>query len=294
MRLSDNGAALTVHYGETELLRYVYRPTDPPRESPRPYLHPLRTLGGRVVTSYRPEDHVWHKGLALSLPHVGSQNLWGGVTWVRGQGYRQLENNGSMRHVAFDEAAADERHADVTQRLEWLTCSGEVFFPELRRLKVEVRPAANAWVLGFAIRFVNVSGAPVAIGSPTTNGRPHAGYGGLFWRGPSSFTGGPVSSVDGAGGDERMGIHAPWLAIADGASTVLMVDAPDNPGHPTRWFVRSTPFACLCPAPFFDTEALIALNGAMALRYAVVIADGPAPQLTPLAKLAQETLRAWR
>ncbi|MBV7700273.1 DUF6807 family protein [Streptomyces sp. TRM70350] len=43
----DTRNALTVHGGPTELLRYVYRPDTPELESPRPYLHPLRTRSGR-------------------------------------------------------------------------------------------------------------------------------------------------------------------------------------------------------------------------------------------------------
>jgi hypothetical protein len=292
--LHDDGAGLTVHYGHEQLLRYVYRPNDARLESPRPYFHPLRTLAGQEVTAYRPEDHVWHKGLSLSLPHVGSQNLWGGVTWVRGRGYHQLDNNGSMRHVGFDDAVADEGLVRVAQRLEWLTSSEERFFTERRRVLARVSPDLQAWVLGFATRFVNVSGTPVVIGSPTTNGRPDAGYGGLFWRGPGSFTGGLVHSPDGDGRDELMAVRSPWLGVTGRASTVLMIDAPENPGYPTRWFVRSTPFACLCPAPFFDAETTIAPGEAMALRYAVVVADPGAAEIALLARLGEETLEAWQ
>src|SRR3954451_21269079 len=32
--------------------------------SPRPYLHPVRTLRGVVVTDARPADHRWHLGSA--------------------------------------------------------------------------------------------------------------------------------------------------------------------------------------------------------------------------------------
>jgi hypothetical protein len=118
------------------------------------------------------------------------------------------------------------------------------------------------------------------MGSPTTQGRPHAGYGGLFWRGPRSFTGGTVTVPEGSGGDELMGLRTPWMAFSgvhDGhghTSTIVMVDAPTNAGHPTRWFVRATPFAALCPAPFFDTELTVPPGEAVGLRYAVVIADG--------------------
>ncbi|MCU1566417.1 MAG: oxidoreductase, partial [Pseudarthrobacter sp.] len=31
--------------------------------SPRPYLHPVRTLAGTVVTDHQPLDHVWHLGV---------------------------------------------------------------------------------------------------------------------------------------------------------------------------------------------------------------------------------------
>jgi hypothetical protein len=297
VRLHDDGAALSVHYGHTQLLRYVYRPAEPQLESPRPYLHPLRTLAGDELTAYRPDDHVWHKGLSLSLPHVGSQNLWGGVTWIRGHGYQQLDNNGSMRHVDFADVAVDGDVVSVDQRLEWLTADEEPLFGEQRRLLVRVAPAQDAWVLGFATRFVNLCDAPVTLGSPTTNGRPNAGYGGLFWRGPASFAGGVVHAPDRDGGDELMGVRSPWLALTgrdQPSSTVLMVDAPGNPGHPTRWFVRSTPFACLCPAPFFDTETTIAPASAMALRYAVVVAGAAATDMASLARLGQQTLVAWQ
>ena len=67
-----------VLWGELPLARYVYRPDVPQLESPKPYLHPVRTLAGDVVTAYRPPDHVWHKGIQFALPHVGTENFWGG------------------------------------------------------------------------------------------------------------------------------------------------------------------------------------------------------------------------
>jgi hypothetical protein len=291
VRLRHVGDTLSIHYGPTELLRYVYEPDDAQRESPRPYLHPLRTLGGDEVTLYRPHDHVWHKGLALSLPHVGEENFWGGVTWVRGQGYRQLPNNGTTRHIAFDALTVVDGVAVISERLVWVTQAGQMVFDERRDLRVRVEAAADAWVLDFATRFTNVSETEIAIGSPTTHGRPDAGYGGLFWRGPRSFTGGTVHTAEGTGGDELMGVRSAWMAftgVHDGhgrRSTLVMVDAPTNPTYPTRWFVRATPFACLCPAPFFDTEVTVAPRDAVSLRYAVVVASGDSREPADWARL---------
>jgi hypothetical protein len=257
----------------------VYRPWDPQLESPRPYFHPVRTLAGDEVTLYRPHDHVWHKGIAWSLPNVGPANFWGGTTYRRGPGYVQLDNDGAMRHRSFTALACTPSVARVAHDLDWVTQRGETWFVEERSFAVRVRGAA--WALAFGTRFTNVSGREITIGSPTTEGRDNAGYGGLFWRGPRSFTGGTVY-VPGRppGGDELMGVRAPWLAFTgrhDGhgrGSTLVFVDVEGNLGHPTRWFVRSTPFACVCPAPFFHTEVPMVSGATLALRYAVVVADG--------------------
>jgi hypothetical protein len=75
MSLERGDTAVTVRWADRELFRYVYLPGDPQVESPRPYFHLVRTLRGHLVTIYRPHDHIWHKGIALSLPHVGEENF---------------------------------------------------------------------------------------------------------------------------------------------------------------------------------------------------------------------------
>ncbi|HLT11073.1 MAG TPA: PmoA family protein [Micromonosporaceae bacterium] len=295
----DLGYALSLHYGPTELVRYVYQPTDAQVESPRPYFHPMRTLAGDLVSLYRPHDHVWHKGLAWSLPNVGAENFWGGPIYLREGGYQQRSNNGAMRHDGFDRVELHDGQVTVEERLTWVTEAGEAWFAEARSMRIAVEPDAGAWVLLFGTHLVNQSGHDVVFGSPTTQGRPNAGYGGLFWRGPRSFTGGSVHTPAGAGGDELMGVREPWLAFSGRhddhgrQSTVVMVDAATNAGHPTKWFVRSTPFACFCPAPFFDTEVTLAPGAELALRYAVVVADGGPDGVQRWAKLGTEALAVW-
>jgi hypothetical protein len=73
-RLHDS---LELHYAGQTLFRYVYEPNDVPLESPRPYFHPLRTLRGNEVTSFRPDDHLWHKGLSMTASNLSGQNFWG-------------------------------------------------------------------------------------------------------------------------------------------------------------------------------------------------------------------------
>jgi Methane oxygenase PmoA len=279
MSLRHGDTEVTALSDDRELFRYVFRPDDAQLESPRPYFHPLRTLAGDLVTVYRPHDHVWHKGLALSLPNVGKDNFWGGPTF-RGGGYVQEHNDGAMRHEAFDLAVAKDGVVRLDERLTWVTESGQTPLLERRRIAATDEPRDSAWLLAFETTIANVSGADIVIGSPTTEGRPNAGYGGLFWRGPRSFTGGTVLTPDDAGGDELMGTRAPWLAFIGrhdghgGASTLVFRDSPRNFSYPSQWFVRSTPFAAVCPAPFFDTTCTVGEGAALTLRYDIAIADG--------------------
>ena len=285
-------SSITVRDGDVDLFTYVYRPDTVPLESPKPYLHPIRTRRGQAVSLFRPHDHVWHKGIAWALPVVGDENFWGGPTYVHGEFYVQLPNNGVQQHEGGVDLEAGERAA-ISHELRWITEAGGVLFTEQRGLTAAV-VSDDAWALTFDTQLTNVSDASVAIGSPTTRGRENAGYGGLFWRGPRSFTGGTLVApgVSGSGDDVR-GARFEWMGFVgmhddvDASSLVLMLDDRANPHHPPQWFARSEEFAALNPAPFFSEEVVVAPGETVRFRYAVGIADGGADAAAPLA----DTLR---
>jgi hypothetical protein len=280
------------YYGHVRLFRYVYRPETAPVESPKPYLHPVRTLAGHTITLFRPHDHVWHKGIAMTWAQLSGQNFWGGPTYVRGQGYVQLPNNGRIEHqgwITLDAAPRQgegggerpARHMVLEERLAWITAQGETWLAERRRMTVpEIVPELGYWTLEFDLTLENTRGQALVFGSPTTEGRPMAGYGGLFWRGPRSFTGGTILAAGGRAGPEVMGQAAPWLAFVgrhDGSgttSTLVFLDTPGNPRYPTKWFVRTTPYACASFAFAFDDELVLPPGEALRLRYRLLIADG--------------------
>ncbi|SDH06525.1 PmoA family protein [Nonomuraea jiangxiensis] len=272
------GRSVAVTAGDVELFTYVYRPDTPVLESPKPYLHPVRTLGGALVSLFRPHDHVWHKGIAWSLPHVGEHNFWGGPTYVQGE-YVQLDNNGSATHREMTTLAARDGRVELGHTLGWTAQAGDPVIEERRALTALLVDDAT-WALLFDTAMTNVSGGTIDFGSPTTKGRENAGYGGLFWRGPRSFTNGVIQSPGGAGGDELRGTRAEWFGFrgrhdeTGEHSTIVMVDDTANPRHPPQWFARSEQFACLCPAPFFSEEVPLPDGETMRFRYAVLIADG--------------------
>jgi methane monooxygenase PmoA-like len=271
--------SITASADDVDLFTYVYRPDAPQLESPKPYVHPIRTRSGQIVSLFRPHDHVWHKGISWALPHVGEENFWGGPTYRRNQFYVQLANDGAQNHRGFTQLDHTDDLVSIGHELDWVTERGELLFTESRHLHATLLGEA-AWALIFETRMTNVSGAVVDIGSPTTKGRDNAGYGGLFWRGPRSFTGGRLVGPGGSGGDELRGQRSGWMAFvgkhdnSDATSTVLMVDDVANPNHPPQWFARSGEFACLNPAPFFSEELSVADGETITFRIGVAIADG--------------------
>ncbi|WP_345800552.1 PmoA family protein [Microbacterium sp. AZCO] len=272
MRFDDEGGRLLIRDGEGDdalvLVEYVYEPTEPQLESPRPYAL-LRTPGGREVTAYRPDDHVWHKGLSLALPNVGPHNFWGGPTYVRDEGYVQLPNNGRQVHRAFVTWHTPGL-ARVDEDLDWITEQGDTLLTERRTLTAR-RVEDDAWALTWRSELTNVSMDAVPFGSPTTKGRADAGYAGIFWRAPAEFTGGAILGPGGEVGESARGAESPWLALVapDESAGVLVLDPGGSP-----WFVRSADYAGAGPAPFFHDETVLGSGESLVLAAALIV-GGP-------------------
>lgn len=283
------GHELEVFAADRLLFVYRYAGEEPQIESPRPYFHPLCTLAGESVTDFRPADHAWHHGLSMTCAELSGENFWGGPTWVTGHGYAQLENNGRVDHEGWQEGSqlggSREGTSPLEERLAWTTQAGERWLEERRRIAVdEIDAEGGHWTLGLGFELRNVSGRALELGSPTTAGRPDAGYGGLFWRGPASFLGGRILAGGALEGPEVMGKRSPWLAFTgrhDGSgrtSTLVFVDDPRNPRYPTTWFVRNEPYACASFAFMFHEPYPLAAGEELVLRYRLIVADGAWPR----------------
>lgn len=272
--------SLELFYEGRSLFTYIYEPDSLPVESPRPYFHPLRTLAGNEVSLLRPHDHPWHRGLTMTMAYLSGENFWGGPTYIRAEGYAQLDNNGHMQHRAWQELSChEELHA--VERLQWISQSGAILLDEERQIVVgEINPQAGYWSLDLSCSLLNVSAQTLVFGSPTTEGRPDAGYGGLFWRGPRSFLHGRILAAGDLEGANIMGKPSPWLAFTgwhDGnseQSTVVFVDCPANPRYPSKWFVRNDPYACVSCSFMFDEYYSLAPDETIKLAYRVVIGNG--------------------
>lgn len=275
------GESAALWVGGVEVAEYVTRPEVDPRRGPRPFLHPVRTLAGTVVTDVLPEDHPHHLGVSVAMQDVDGVNLWGGRTYVRDAGYTWLDDHGRIEHLCWVERDGDR----LASRMRWLAPGGRTLLVE-ERVMTATGLDDRAWAMGFSYALTNPGPRAVALGSPATNGRPgKAGYGGFFWRlapgRPLVFD--PVGDTE----DEVNGATTEWVA-AVGAG------APGRPytlvftglGEGDHWFVRAAEYPGVCVALAFEKVRVIEPGDSLARTHRIVIADGALDRTDVAALLA--------
>lgn len=278
LRIDDTEATVTT--GEVDIARYAFAAGGAASEGPKPFLHPLRALDGAPLTAFRPWDHRWHKGLQMTWTHVSGENFWGGPTFHRDGGYRQLDNVGTIRHERFTDVQDAGAAVSFTEGLTWITRAGEEWIAETRTHRFHgVDPGRGLWVLDFSTTLRSIADRELQLGSPTTQGRPEAGYTGFVIRMPRSWTGGRALSHDLEGADAIMGAETPWVAVSgqhdevDGGGTVLVFAGTSSAAPPIRWFVRTEPFPIVAPSPSFDEHIVLAPGDELSLRHRHVFGD---------------------
>jgi hypothetical protein len=247
--------------------RYLTRPELPERHAPRPYLHPVTTLSGTAVTELSPADHLHHLGVGVAVPDVEGHNFWGGRTYVRDRGPTELDNHGSQRHVAFQLRDPD----GFVEELRWVASGTELL--RERRTVAAAELTDTAWALDFTFSLTNTTGVPVSIGSPATDGRPGAAYGGFFWRARKEARPPRVFTADTEGETDVHGTRADWLALAGDTWTLVFAGATATTRR-DPWFVRADEYpgvgSSLAPAERLTVEP----GGTAVRRVVTVVADG--------------------
>lgn len=251
--------------------QYVWQPNVPATLSPRPYLHPVRTLGGIDVTEAMPDDHLHHLGVSVAIPDVGGANFWGGRTFERFRGSVLLPNHGTQTHQAWISCA----DADLMHEVRWTGPDGTDLLHERRRITA-LPIDRHAWALDFTFELTNVTGLPLTFASPATNGRPGAGYGGFFWRARRGDQRIHVLGPDRSGERHLHGQPTPWLALTGNTSgpwtLIFITDRTGRGADP--WFVRSRDYAGVGAALAWEQPLLLTHGATIRRRVITVVADG--------------------
>ncbi|MEU1531827.1 PmoA family protein [Streptomyces fagopyri] len=247
--------------------RYHTRPELPSRLSPRPYLHPVATLSGTTVTEFSPADHLHHLGVGVAVPDVEGHNFWGGRTYGRDQGPTERADHGVQRHCGFGPVGPD----GFVEELRWVAAVGELL--RERRTVAATRLTDSAWALDLAFSLTNTTREPLSLGSPATNGRPGAAYGGFFWRARKEPGAPRVFTADTEGEEAVHGTRADWLALAGAGWTLVFAGATERTRR-DPWFVRTAQYPGVGSSLAHTERLPIGPGDTVVRRVVTVVADG--------------------
>lgn len=216
-------------------------------DAPKPYMHPLRSASGKVVTrgypmlniAGEPKDHPHHRGLWFTHGAVNGIDFWGNEP-------SQGANKGRVVLQKVVQVQGGDKSGTMTLVFDWKTPDGKTLLTETRtttiysdpRLRIldfdiALKAGAEKVVFGdtkegaFAIRLA----AP--LNEPTGKERP----------GIATPTGKMISAEGKEGEKNIWGKRSPWVdycGTIDGEKLgIAIFDHPSNPKHPTYWHSRS-------------------------------------------------------
>lgn len=238
----------------------------PAEHAPRPYLHPVRTLDGTVLTAVGPADHPWHAGLGVAVPDIDGRNCWGGPTYERDSGYVWRDDHGRV-----DVLRTTHRADGVGQQIVWRGPDGAVLLREERSLRTV--ETTGGWSATWSSTFHAPADRPVTLGSPGSHGRTGAGYGGLTWRFPACDDV-HVRTTAGSGEAAVHGTRSPWVewsARFAGRRATIRLEALD---HDDPWFVRVAEYPAVGSALAWDAPRTVRPGSPLVRTFRIAVTDG--------------------
>ena len=222
-------------------------------EANKPFLAPLRSASGKIVTRHFPQenvpgeshDHLHHRGLWFSYDDVNGVKFWeNDPSYKKGHIGRIVVRNASWKD--------GDRSGTLTATIEWRDPTGKVLLTEDRDMVFYSDPKLR--IIDFRI---SLTAADDVTFGDTKEGA-------FAIRLADNFTEKKGCKMVDADGRTTMrnvwGKRSNWVdytADVDGEKLgVAMFDSPQNPRHPTYWHARDYGLFALNPfgQKAFDPE----------------------------------------
>ena len=203
----------------------------------KPYVYPLRTASGILVTRHFPmdeapgetHDHPHHRGMFFSHGDINGINFWAT------EPSQKAANNGSMVLKKVVEAKGGAKFGTIKAVFDGLDPAGKPMMTETRTLKFHTGPELR--VIDFDISIEALRQLKF--------GDTKEGTFGIRLATPlSEAKGGKMVNAEGGQTEKEVwGKRSPWVDYfgpVDGKTVgVAVMDHPSNPRHPTYWHARA-------------------------------------------------------
>ena len=267
LRAVKNGDGVQLSEGDAQVFFYQARPKSMDGKYDRAdYIHPLYSLGGKVITEDFPADHLHQRGIYWA---------WHQIIY-KGQ---QIADGWSCENIAWE--VVDTR---ITSKKNAVTLDNDVLWravlddrltPVIREnSRITVYPSReNYRVIDFDIRLVPLLDSMMLGGS-----KDEKGYSGFSLRLKLPQDIRFLTSEKEVQAQELALNAGPWMDFVgsfDGAnapvSGLAVFCHPSNPGYPQPWIIRSEKSM---QNPAYPGRAPVSLRrDGLRLRYRVVIHD---------------------
>src|SRR5687768_2150696 len=205
--------------------------------SPKPYLHPLRTADGKVVTRGYPmldiagetRDHPHHRGLWFTHGDVNGVNFW-----MNEDSYKDPKKG----KIAVKKAAkikSGDKSGTIESVFEWQEPDGKPMLTENRTMTFYSDPKLRT--IDFDVEFK-------AIQKVTFGDTKEGTFAIRLVDALDEKHTGKMVSAEGKTGEKAVwGKPSPWVDYfgqLDGETVgITIMDHPLNPKHPTHWHSRA-------------------------------------------------------
>jgi hypothetical protein len=264
-RQTDSSVALLS--SEHIVWQFNYR-----KQEGHPYFHPLSLTDGTELTSLRPADHPWHRALWFSWKYINGLNYWDPELPA-----------GQTEVIDVKTELRTDYSAQIKMSISYHPGHKPAVLTERRTLTVSAPDENGCYHIDWLSIFA--AGANDVILDRTglpgeENGKSYGGYAGLSLRMAPHTKNWQFLSSEGPLKPESLGTKARWVDFSgytakDMLAGIAVFDHPDNPRHPSSWWLSaSMPY--WSPAVIFHKPYTLPAGKTLTLRYRILIHRGRA------------------
>ena len=293
VELKRQGNQIEVRIGGRPFTTYYFG-----AKSPKPYLHPLRSAEGTIVTRGYPmiknipgesHDHPHHRGLFFTHGDINGVDFWGegqpskAAQTAHGQYYSSEElPKGRTVFRKLEEMKGGPDSGTIKADFDLVGPDGKPIGQETQSYTFRGEPSTRTIDCEFTIR---ASGGPLKMGD-TKEGT----FAIRVVKGLEAPNVEMLNSEGGVGEKQIWGKRANWVDYSGTAAGeplgIAIFDSPANPKHPTYWHARGYGLFAVNPFgehdfyndPKRDGSMTIPAGESLTFRYRVLIHHGNAKE----------------